>query len=223
MPTHTCGSCLKVWERPVTRGQVPKWCDHCRGRVSMRQCECCELVKPLTIKAKRCRGCWAADVKARRDRKLPVLYVNPKRVAPEPVHFRAKRTLTSGRCRVCEAWFVSTSRDVTCSAECQSVRHRDQRNEHKLRRRARQKDAFVAPVFRRKIFAADGYRCHLCRSLTDRDQVVPHPKAPTIDHVIPLAAGGTHEPSNCRTACFACNSTKGDRGSGDQMLLLQIA
>jgi len=51
-------------------------------------------------------------------------------------------------------------------------------------------------------------------------QTVPHPKAPTIDHVIPLAQGGTHEPLNCRAAHFLCNSLKSHQGHGDQMLLL---
>jgi 5-methylcytosine-specific restriction protein A len=32
----------------------------------------------------------------------------------------------------------------------------------------------------------------------------------TVDHVIPLAAGGTHERSNLRVLCRACNSRKRD-------------
>ena len=33
----------------------------------------------------------------------------------------------------------------------------------------------------------------------------------TVDHVIPLAAGGPHCLSNLRPACRSCNSSKGDR------------
>ena len=88
------------------------------------------------------------------------------------------------------------------------------------RRRALEANAFVSHVSRAKVFAADGYRCYLCRKLCDRTATVPHPNAPTVDHVIPLARGGTHEPSNCRTACFGCNCTKGAYGSGEQLLLL---
>ncbi|WP_227979969.1 HNH endonuclease [Nocardia spumae] len=66
----------------------------------------------------------------------------------------------------------------------------------------------------------DGYRCHICRRNTDRSKVVPHPKAPTIDHLIPLSLGGTHEPANVATACFLCNSRKGAIGAGDQLALL---
>ncbi|MEU2106485.1 HNH endonuclease signature motif containing protein [Nocardia sp. NPDC019255] len=72
------------------------------------------------------------------------------------------------------------------------------------------------------MFESDGYRCHLCRRKTDPTKVAPHPRSPTIDHVIPLSKGGTHEPSNCRTACFHCNATKGDRGGGEQLLLIAV-
>lgn len=33
----------------------------------------------------------------------------------------------------------------------------------------------------------------------------------TIDHIVPLARGGTHEASNLAPACFPCNSSKRDR------------
>jgi len=51
---------------------------------------------------------------------------------------------------------------------------------------------------------------------------VPHPLAPTIDHLIPLADGGSDSPANVATAHFLCNSTKGERhgGGGDQLTLI---
>lgn len=87
------------------------------------------------------------------------------------------------------------------------------------KRRATIRSAFVADVSPAKVFQADGYRCHLCKRLTLADKVVPHPRAPTVDHVIPLSRGGTHEPSNCRTACFHCNSTKRDGWLSEQLAL----
>ncbi|MFJ9212987.1 HNH endonuclease [Streptomyces sp. NPDC102264] len=35
--------------------------------------------------------------------------------------------------------------------------------------------------------------------------------APSIDHVIPLARGGTHEPANVQCAHWLCNAIKSDR------------
>lgn len=90
------------------------------------------------------------------------------------------------------------------------------------RRRAREKGAFVAHVNPRAVFEADGWRCHLCGKKVNRNVKVPNLMAPTVDHVIPLNAGGTHEPANARCAHFKCNSGKRDRGGGEQMLLLAV-
>lgn len=35
--------------------------------------------------------------------------------------------------------------------------------------------------------------------------------SPTVDHVVPLARGGTHDPENLVLACMACNCKKGVR------------
>jgi len=36
----------------------------------------------------------------------------------------------------------------------------------------------------------------------------PHPLSMSIDHIIPLSRGGTHEPDNVQLAHFICNSIK---------------
>lgn len=154
-------------------------------------------------------------------RLLPVVYERSK-LPPPIVHARTASRLVSGRCRVCEKWFVSRFRDVTCSAECLAVSRREAKRIGKDRRRALQRGAYVADVSRKRVFESDGYRCHICDRKTDKRRSVPHPKAPTIDHIVPLALGGKHEPSNCRTACFQCNTKKSHVGHGDQMLLLSI-
>lgn len=74
-----------------------------------------------------------------------------------------------------------------------------------------------------QVFKADGYRCHLCGQLTDRTQSVPHLRAPTVDHIVPLSKGGKHERANCRTACYSCNAAKQDRGGGEQFALVFTA
>ena len=80
--------------------------------------------------------------------------------------------------------------------------------------------AYVADVYRRKIFERDGWRCQICSKAVLRSKAVPHPRAPTIDHIIPLARGGTHEPANAQLACFACNCLKSHTGTGDQLRLI---
>lgn len=59
---------------------------------------------------------------------------------------------------------------------------------------------------RAAIYERDGYRCAYC-DFDMRDI----PRARCLDHVIPLAAGGTNDPDNVVTACKRCNGRKGGR------------
>ena len=126
-------------------------------------------------------------------------------------------SFVSGTCLDCGASFIDVYLGKMSSRYCSDqCAHRASRH----RRRARARDAFIAPVYRYKIHERDRYVCYLCHKPTDPSKTVPHPRAPTLDHVIPLAKGGTHEPSNVATACFQCNCIKGDRGGGEQLMLV---
>lgn len=72
------------------------------------------------------------------------------------------------------------------------------------------KGAYVSPVRRRTVFERDHWECQLCHEPVRRDALAPDPKAPTIDHRIPLARGGTHEMDNVQCAHFLCNALKRD-------------
>lgn len=61
------------------------------------------------------------------------------------------------------------------------------------------------------VFARDNHLCHLCWLPADPTQVVPHPDAPTLDHVVPRSRGGSDDPSNLRCAHFRCNCLRGDQ------------
>jgi len=69
--------------------------------------------------------------------------------------------------------------------------------------------------FRRRIriLVRDGYRCHICKRLTDRTKAVPHPMAPTVDHLVPRAFGGGDDPSNLACAHFICNAKRRQFGT----------
>jgi 5-methylcytosine-specific restriction endonuclease McrA len=64
-----------------------------------------------------------------------------------------------------------------------------------------------------EIAARDRNMCQLCGKRVAMTQRVPHPKAPTIDHVLPLSEGGGDLKANVQLAHFGCNSSKGARGS----------
>lgn len=85
------------------------------------------------------------------------------------------------------------------------------------RRQKRRRRALVAsvasePYSTSAVFRRDGWRCHICGRLTARERQVPDPRAPTIDHIIPLADGGDDTMRNVATAHFSCNSRRGTGG-----------
>ncbi|MGA7396119.1 MAG: HNH endonuclease [Solirubrobacterales bacterium] len=57
----------------------------------------------------------------------------------------------------------------------------------------------IDPEVRWAVFRRDGYACLRCG--TDSDL--------TIDHIHPVALGGTNHPSNLQTLCRSCNAGKG--------------
>lgn len=113
-----------------------------------------------------------------------------------------------------EAWNCTT-----CSRECAARQHSIRRSRARALRRSRLTSSQLGRVDSVRVFNADGYRCHLCGGMTVKSARVPHPHAPTVDHIIPLSEGGQHDMSNVRTACFICNSRKGARGGGEQFAI----
>lgn len=110
-----------------------------------------------------------------------------------------------GRCTRCTAHFtINSAGQRYCSTRCRE-------RAAGARRDARMRGAFVSEVSPHEVYERDQWTCHLCAEPLDRDAQVPHPLAPTIDHVIPLARHGTHEPSNVKAAHFLCNATKRDQ------------
>ena len=127
-----------------------------------------------------------------------------------------RRRWFSGCCPMCSTWFVTDNpRHQHCSLRCGKRAAKD-------KRRALERDAFVAPVSRARIFERDRWACQLCGKRVKRNAVVPDPMAPVLDHVLPLAQGGTHEPANVQLAHYLCNSLKSDSvwGDGEQLALI---
>lgn len=99
-----------------------------------------------------------------------------------------------------------------CSLTCQRRQKRDVHRASKQMRRAQTRGApNIERVYRKRIFERDGYLCLLCGRPLAMDEQVPHPDAPTIDHVLPLSRGGAHTPANVQAAHFMCNSRKHNR------------
>jgi hypothetical protein len=86
------------------------------------------------------------------------------------------------------------------------------------RSRARKYGCDYEPINRAAVFARDGFMCGLCGKKTLRRAKHPHPRSPTLDHIVPLSKGGSHSYGNVQCACFDCNSRK-CAGAGGQTIL----
>lgn len=125
----------------------------------------------------------------------------------------------AGYCAECRAPFVARRHGDEipryCSWEC---KHDVLCGSHA--KRVRRRGGLVERVNRRRVFERDGWRCQICRRMTDRTAVVPHPRAPTLDHIVPVTAGGDHTYVNVQCACSECNTRKGNRSANDQLRLI---
>lgn len=64
----------------------------------------------------------------------------------------------------------------------------------------------ISPAIRDLVRQRAGGKCEYCHVL-ERWQYVPF----TVDHVVPIAKGGSDDPNNLALACFHCNCRKADR------------
>jgi 5-methylcytosine-specific restriction endonuclease McrA len=121
------------------------------------------------------------------------------------------------RCLQCRQPFVTFSQRAFCSTTCRNRRVYLQqkasgsRRKQEASRYARLKNAYREPVDPHEVYDRDKWHCGLCGQPIPRVAIFPHPEAPSIDHVVPLALGGLHEMANVQAAHFRCNSAIGYR------------
>ncbi len=58
--------------------------------------------------------------------------------------------------------------------------------------------------------------CPLCGQRIDSSLAYPDPLSKSVDHIVPLSRGGTHERANCQFAHLVCNIRKGARAPDQQ-------
>lgn len=99
-----------------------------------------------------------------------------------------------------------------CSDKCRKSSEPTQRSRRvaKARRRAVERGADAERFDPLEVLVRDGWRCHLCGIDTPRElRGTCDPRAPELDHVVPLSVGGAHTRENTACACRSCNISKG--------------
>lgn len=130
---------------------------------------------------------------------------------------------TTRCCEVCGVAFCNVfgrhSWMMICSDACSMERDRRRNIAKEKARRARKRAVRYEVVDVFKVFERDGYRCQLCGKKTLKGQRgTAHPRAPELDHIVPLSDNGEHTYRNTQTACRSCNRAKSD-GPGGQLRL----
>lgn len=104
-----------------------------------------------------------------------------------------------------------------CSPECRSA-SADSDPDRNRRKNQKRKAHKAGEYTLGEVALRDGHRCHLCRKRVDMTLTGNDRMGPTIDHLIPVSAGGDDVLSNVRLAHRSCNCSRGARG--DVQLLL---
>lgn len=90
------------------------------------------------------------------------------------------------------------------------------------RHRARYFRVEYEPINRIAVFDRDGWKCQICGRPTPRSLIgTQKPRAPELDHRVPMSRGGGHIYANVQTACHACNAWKGARHVVGQLPLME--
>jgi len=97
---------------------------------------------------------------------------------------------------------LAGGKNIYCSSCLSDIGH--------IRRANKRANEYEA-VNRNVVLERDNWTCHLCNDPIPTDLKWPHPLSASMDHVIPLARGGSHTYENVQSAHLTCNISKGAR------------
>lgn len=149
-------------------------------------------------------------------------------VCSEVISHRSKREFCSASCSrrmrlgihcvICGSEIGQGGKRETCSRQCYNMlpRIREAKKRDKRRRRAIKASGVGEPYNKSDVFVRDRFRCQYCNKQVftfpvNSKNKSRHSLEATIDHLVPLAAGGLDCETNVVTACRKCNNRKGVR------------
>ena len=160
-----------------------------------------------------CEVCQSSFTPSRPDQRLCGLECRKeqaRRVSRKSAMARDERDRSPRPCRQCGVAFApeyGNQRRLFCSDKCLKLRN-DRVTRGK--RRARKHGVEIESIDPIAIFERDGWCCYMCNTATPRElRGTLNDLAPELDHIIPLAVGGSHTKNNVACACRKCNLAKG--------------
>lgn len=235
---YVCLNC----EKPFTRKRFPSGNVSCQKKYCSRDCafEARRLRKPCAERPSEATRRLAGWFLSWGDDQWPVVSSCPdcgrrfcrQRDSAGETHEKCPscRSVEIKPERQCEGCGSALNAGRRLCSGCADKRQKEQRRRY---RRAHRKKHGSACTFRQRckkygtpytkvskqaVMERDGWGCQLCgvallRSFTTIVGTrTPHPRSPTIDHIVPLSFGPTspgHVFDNCQAACWACNCERG--------------
>lgn len=186
----------------------------------MKTCRLCGTEKPFNGFAPRARSrdglrAQCRDCRSTKARSAYTLNIDKHRA-------KGRRSMQLARTRHPERNKAVKARDYekNRAARLATIKRWRERNPERVialamksgaTRRSRLEGVAAERVDRLVVFSRDKWTCGLCR--------LPVAKADaSIDHIIPIAKGGSHTYQNCQTAHLKCNLSKGARFMGQLRL-----
>jgi hypothetical protein len=210
-----CGQELTTEQRRQRQRYCSRACSPQPPIGGERECTCCgKMFRPaesqISVCSIRCRGLMQSVGKAR------------------PVYFPT--------CLICGRVFSSRRRlhVLACSVGCrrraywqrtyERIRNdalaMERIREQSRRRRAKTAGSRLGPnlLLMPGIYERDGGRCAICHRKVSLTIRWPAPLSATLDHILPLSAGGDHTIDNLRLAHLRCNLHRHVRGEAQLRL-----
>lgn len=233
---YCSAECRDVAYKDKRRPGVRSWAEYVEQlkAAAIRQCaECGNDFMPTRgvskchgaqkLCSKKCAGAWRARAAQLNKSPKPLFTSHAIILQMKRVALHIQRTT----CTVCAGpvpddripKYGTKPRCQPCADRLALEARRRSRRKRKAMERARRKGSCYESVDPFKVFERDGWRCHLCGCKTHKAKRGSiHPKAPELDHIIPLSKGGDHSYTNTACSCRACNHAKGNKIIGQPSL-----
>jgi hypothetical protein len=176
-----------------------KWCDTCQvikttaslSRVYFRNCQTCNKI--FSAQSANKKYCSTTCISDSKPNTRPVYFQHCKNCGK----LCALRSWNSKRCQPCQVLH-----------EWQYEKDYD---------RSRTRVGKLIPYIGQR----DHWKCSICHlKVKSKTYDSKNKWSPTIDHVVPVAEGGTDDLANLKLAHMICNSKKGKFGGNEQLLLV---
>lgn len=186
-------------------GRRTSWAPRCP--VYFRTCQACTVLFSSRVHhARVCPNCRPAHRKIH-DRERNAAFQNAHGMARSTAIARSNPD-------------YAERRRVENAARMKAKGWTEQRRANAKARRARELGLAHEKVRPIEIYERDQWRCGLCSKRIDRRRSYPDPLSATIDHLVPLAAGGIHTRANLQAAHLRCNVAKGARPNNAQIRMV---